>query len=120
MMKTLLAAATTLVALPALADEVRISAPVAAGSLHTDDLALVAYYVPLDDGRVEVTATWLGANSLGDDAEARRLVMPLADGEKVAYSLPGHMDTLFTFARDRDAVTVHSAPAAAAIRNASL
>lgn len=116
MIKTLLAATATLVALPALADEVRMSAPVEAGSLHADDLSLVAYYVPLDDGRLEVTATWLGDAA----TEARRLVLPLADGDEVAFSLPGHMDTLFTFARERDAVTVHSAPAAGAIRNASL
>jgi hypothetical protein len=115
MMKTLLAAAATLVAVPALADEARISAPVEAGSLHSDDLSLVAYYLPLEDGRLEVTATWLA-----DGADARRLVMPMADGDEVAFSLPGHMDTLFTFARDLDAVTVRSAPSALAIRNASL
>lgn len=116
MMKTLLAAAATLVALPALADEVRMSAPIEAGSLHTDDVSLVAYYLPQGDGSLEVTATWLG----DEDAEARRLVMRLADGDEVAFSLPGHMDTLFTFARDLDAVTVRSAPAAVTIRNASL
>lgn len=116
MFKTIIAAAATLAALPALADEVRLSAPVEAGSLHAEGVTLVAYYLPGADDLLEVTATWLG----DEDAEARRLVMRLADGDEVAFSLPGHMETLFTFARDVDAVTVRTDPVAERIRNASL
>ena len=47
--------------------------------------------------------------------------MRLEEGDAVAFSLPGHMDTLFTFSRDFDAVTIGAEPATSgAIRNASL
>ena len=116
MFKSLAVAAATLVALPAAADELRMSRPIEAASLNTDSLALVAYFVPLADDAYEVTATWLG----DEDAEARRLVMRIEDGEKVAFSLPGHLDTLLTFSREFDAVTLSTRPVVAAFRNASL
>ena len=116
MLKTLLAAAATLVALTAFADEVRMSAPIEAGSLATDGIEFVAYYVPRDGDLLEVTATWLGE----EDAEARRLVLGLAEDDSVGFSLPGHMETLFTFTRTFDAVTVRSEPVAPKFRNASL
>lgn len=47
------------------------------------------------------------------------LVMRLDEGDAVAFSLPGHAGTLYTFSRDLDAVTVRAEPAAA-IRSASL
>lgn len=114
--KSLLAVAATFAALPAVADEARMSAPIEAASLSTGAIALVAYYVPLADDGFQVTATWLG----DEDAEPRRLVMRLDEGDAVAFSLPGHMDTRFTFSRDFEAVTVRVEPVAAAVRNASL
>jgi hypothetical protein len=116
MTRTILAAIAAFAALPALADEVRLAAPIEAGSLRTDDVSLVAYFVPAGDDLVEVTATWLG----DDDTEPRRLVMGLADGDEVGFALPGHLDTLFTFSRSSDAVTVDAKPVAEKIRNASL
>jgi hypothetical protein len=55
-LEPLLVAAATLAALPAFGDEVRMSAPVEAGSLSSGDIALVACYVPLADDAVTVRA----------------------------------------------------------------
>ena len=117
MLKMLLAVVATAAAIPAFAEEIRVSAPIEAGSLSVDGVAVVAYYRPLADDAFELTVTWLGE----DDAEASRLAMRLEEGDAVAFSLPGHMDTLFTFSRDFDAVTIGAEPATSgAIRNASL
>lgn len=116
MFKTLLAAAATLVAVPVLADEVRMSAPIEAGSLDLGDLTLVAYYTLKGADSFEVTAVWLG----DEDAEPSRLVMLLNEGDEVAFSLPGHADTRFTFAREFDAVAVRAEPMAETVRSASL
>lgn len=119
-LRSILAAAALAATAPAFADEVRMSAPIEAGSLTGGGVALVAYYVPLADDAFEVTATWLGA----DDAEPSRLVMRLEDGDAVSFSLPGHLDTRLTFARAFETVTLRAEPAAAvaprALRNASL
>ena len=116
MIKTLLAAAAAAAALPALAGEARMSAPIEAGTVASNGVTLVAYYLPLEDESYEVTATWLGE----EDAEARRLVMRLDAGDDVTFALPGHLETLYTFSRALDAVTVRAAPAHEAIRNARL
>jgi len=117
MLKSLLTAAVVAgAALPAFADEVRMTRPIQAGSLATDEISLVAYYVPLAGDGYEVTATWLGA----DEAEAHRLVMRLAEGDSVSFALPGHPEALFTFSRESDTVSVSAEPAAETIRSASL
>jgi hypothetical protein len=46
--------------------------------------------------------------------------MRLDDGDVVSFALPGHPDTRFSVARDFDAVTVTSMPAARPDRTASL
>jgi hypothetical protein len=116
MLKALLASAVTVMALPALADDIRTTQPIEAGSLATDDLSLVAYFVPLADDGYEVTATWIGV----DDTEARRLVMRLDEGDNVSFSLPGYEDTLFTFNREFDALNISAEPVISSVRNASL
>lgn len=116
MMKTLFTAAAMLVAVPVLADEVRMSAPIEAGSLDVRGLALVAYYTPVGDDAFEVTATWIG----DEDTEPSRLVMVLAEGDEVAFALPGHADTMLTFTREFEAVAVRAEPAGGELRNASL
>lgn len=121
MLKTTIAVALAAIALPvvtlpALAGEVRTATPIEATALTTDDLQMVAYFVPAGDDRYEVTATWLDA----DDDDARRLVLSLDDGDRVSFALPGNEDTVFTFAREIDAVTISSKPAGGAFRNASL
>lgn len=104
-------------ALPAFAGEALMTRPIEAGSIATEDLNLVAYYVPAqEDGFVEVTATWAPT----DGGAAHRLVMRMADGDAVTFSLPGHMDTSFTFAREEDVVRVSSTPVTPRFKAASL
>lgn len=121
MLKTAIAVAFAALALPAVtlpafAGEVRTTTPIEAKSLVSDDLQMVAYFVPLANDRYEVTATWIDA----DDAAAHRLVLVLGEGDRVNFALPGNGETLFTFAREIDAVTISSRSVAAEFRNASL
>lgn len=111
-----LAAAAPVLAGEARADEALMVQPIQAASLTTETVNLIAYYVPLADEGYEVTVTWLGA----EDAEASRLQMRLADGDRVTFSLPGHPEMRFTFARTLDVVAISSAPIAAPTRTASL
>lgn len=108
--------AAALAAAPAFADDALMTRPIEAGSLATADLNLVAYYVPTVDAGFEVTATWIAV----DGSEPSRLVMRLEDGDQVSFSLPGHMDMLFTFSREDEVVRVSSAPVTPRFEAASL
>ena len=116
MLRSALLLALAAVATPVLADEVLLARPIEAGSVAADGLSLVAYYVALPDDGFAVTATWLGA----DDAEPSRLTLRLAEGDSASFSLPGHLGTRLTFARDVDAVTVTAVPVEMRDRSASL
>jgi len=85
-----------------LADEATVGRPIEAGSLHGGRLNMVAYYVPVDGDRLEVTATFAPKGG-GDPL---RVVMALADGDKVAFSMPGYQDSLYAFSRSGEKVTV--------------
>lgn len=117
--RTLLAvaAAASAFALPAVADEVRLTAPIEAGTIAEEGIDLVAYYTRAQDGAYVVTATWV---SNGDATAPRRLVMQLLPGEGTTFSLPGHEETSFSFGRTGDVVSITSAPAPAWKRTASL
>lgn len=116
MLKALVTFALATAALPAFAGEVRTTTPMQAQSIATPAVDMVAYFVPVDGEGYEVTATWLGA----EDDGPSRLVMRLADGDRVSFALPGHKDTLYTFERDFDAVTISAEPVESEIRSASL
>jgi hypothetical protein len=89
---------------PAIAEEATIGRPIEGGSLHEGHLDMVAYYVPVDGDRLEVTATF--APKTGGDP--LRVVMRLADGDSVAFSMPGHQDSLYAFSRSGEEVKVSS------------
>ena len=89
-------------ATPAFAEEASIGRPIEGGSLHEGHLDLVAYYVPVDGNLMEVTATF--APKTGGDP--LRVVMGLADGDSVAFSMPGHQDSLYAFSRSGKEVTI--------------
>ena len=91
-------------ATPAFAEEVTIGRPIEGGSLHEGRLDMVVYYVPVDGDLLEVTATF--APKTGGDP--LRVVMGLADGDSVAFSMPGHQDSLHAFSRSGEDVTVSS------------
>ncbi len=116
MLKTVLALTLAAAAAPALAGEVRTATPFEAKTIATPSVQMVAYFAPVDADGYEVTATWLGA---GDETPAR-LVLRLDDGDAVRFTLPGHADTDFTFARRVDAVTITTTPAADALRGAGI
>ena len=78
--------------------------PIEAGSLHEGQLDMVVYYVPVDGGLLEVTATF--APKTGGDP--LRIVMGLADSDSVAFSMPGHEDSLYAFSRSGEEVTASS------------
>jgi len=94
--------AALFLATPALADEATVGRPIEAGSLHEGRLDMVAYYVPVDGDRLEVTATFAPKGG-GDPL---RVVMGLADGDKVAFSMPGYQDSLYAFSRSGGRVKV--------------
>jgi hypothetical protein len=87
---------------PALAEDATVGRPIEGGSLHEGGLDMVVYYVPVDGGRLEVTATFAPKGG-GDPL---RVVMGLADGDSVAFSMPGHQDSLYAFSRSGEKVTV--------------
>jgi hypothetical protein len=87
---------------PAFAEEATIGRPIAGGSLHEGHLDMVVYYVPVDGDLLEVTATF----ALKTGGDPLRVVMGLADGDSVAFSMPGHQDSFYAFSRSDEEVTV--------------
>jgi hypothetical protein len=94
--------AALFLATPALSEEVTIGRPIEGGSLHEGRLDMVAYYVPVGDDLLEVTATF-APKGAGDPL---RVVMGLADRDAVAFSVPGYQDSLYAFSRSGEEVTV--------------
>ena len=96
--------AALFLATPAFAEEATIGRPIEGGSLHEGHLDMVVYYVPVDGDLLEVTATF--APKTGGDPQ--RVVMGLADGDSVAFSMPGRRGSLYAFSRSGEEVTVSS------------
>ncbi|CAH2406587.1 hypothetical protein [Mesorhizobium escarrei] len=96
--------AALFLATPTFAEEATIGRPIEAGSLHEGHLDMVVYYIPVEGHLLEVTATF--APKIGGDPQ--RVVMGLADGDSVAFSMPGHRGPLYAFSRAGDEVTVSS------------
>jgi hypothetical protein len=94
--------AALFLATPAFAEEVTIGRPIDGGSLHEGRLDMVVYYVPVDGDLLEVTATFAPKGG-GDPL---RVVMGLADGDSVAFSMPGYQDSLYAFSRSGEEVSV--------------
>jgi hypothetical protein len=93
--------AALFLATPALSEEATIGRPIEGGSLHEGHLDMVVYYVPVDGDLLEVTATFAPK----DAGDPLRVVMGLADGDSVAFSMPGYQDTLYAFSRSGEEVT---------------
>jgi hypothetical protein len=96
--------AAVALATPALAEDVTVGRPIEGAVLHQGRLDMVVYYVPVAGDLLEVTAT-LAPKGGG---EAQRVVMGLADGDSVAFAIPGYQDALYAFSRKGAAVMVSS------------
>src|SRR5687767_8617503 len=96
--------AALFLATPAFAGEATIGRPIEGASLHEERLDMVVYYVPVDGDLLEVTATFAPKGG----GEPLRVVMALADGDSVAFSMPGHQDSRYAFSRSGEEVTVSS------------
>jgi hypothetical protein len=96
--------AAMFLATPVFAEEATVARPIQASSLHEGNLDMVAYYVPVNGGLLEVTATFAPKNG----GDPQRVVMGLADGDSVAFSMPGHRDALYAFSRSGEEVKVSS------------
>jgi hypothetical protein len=96
--------AALFLATPAFAEEATIGRPIQGGSLHEGRLDMVFYYVPADGDLLQVTATFAPKTGGGP----LRVVMGLADGDSVAFSMPAHRDSLYAFSRSGEKVMVSS------------
>ncbi|MGP3699675.1 hypothetical protein [Rhodobacter sp. NSM] len=111
-MKTILAAtaiATATLASSALAGEITLNAPMQARSLHDGALDLVAYRSDLEDGGFEVTAAFRARTP---SAEPQLIRMRLEDQDRVQFSMPSDLRTVYTFARAEGQVTIAAEPVA--------
>ena len=88
---------------PAQAEEVTISQAIAAGSLHDGPLDMVAYWIEVADDALELTATF---RDRATDDEPMRIVMPMQDRDALAFSMPGYEDSLYSFARSGQEISI--------------
>jgi len=87
----------------ALANDIALTAPLEASSLHAGRLDMVAYRTDLPDGAYEVTAVFRARN---DWDQPQRVMMRLEDRDEVHFSMPSDPQTLYTFAASFGAVTI--------------
>lgn len=107
MPKIILAAFATLaLTAPAFAENVVLTEPLQAASLHIGGSDMVAYHTRLDDGAVEVTAMYRPHGM----KTPQRVMMQLNDHDEVSFSLPFDLSTSYTFARVGDTVTISGTP----------
>uniref|UniRef100_A4WZI1 Uncharacterized protein n=2 Tax=Cereibacter TaxID=1653176 RepID=A4WZI1_CERS5 len=110
-MKNLLAVTAAALALASSvsAGELVLDAPMQARSLHEGALDLVAYRNDLADGGMEVTAAFRARTPSGEPQVVKML---LQDQDRVQFSMPSDLRTIYTFARVGDRVTVGAEPVA--------
>ncbi len=95
------AAALSVTALSAHADQITLTSPLAGASLHAGDVDMSVYWTDVETG-YEVVATYLEA----DAVTPAQMTLVLVDGDAVTFSLPGRLDHSYKFARTGAAVTV--------------
>ena len=96
---TFLTAATTF---SAHADTIVLSAPMAGGTVHTDDVDMSVYWTPSDEA-FEVVALYV---PVGADTAPQKLQMRLDNGDSVTFGLPGFDGATYNFERNADSLTV--------------
>jgi hypothetical protein len=93
--------AATLLAAPAVAEQVTLAAPIQARSLHEGPLDMVLYYLPVAGSLLEVTGTYAPKGP----GKARRFVMALSDGDVISFAMPGYPQATYRFGRAGATVT---------------
>ena len=86
---------------PALGEEAIMTRSLQAASLHMGPLDMVSFWVPLEDGGYEMTATFRARRA---EALPMRVVMRLDDGDSASFAMPNFTDALYSFARSGDVV----------------
>ena len=115
MFRTLAAVALAAAAsAPALADQMTMDRAIQAASLHDGPLDMVAYYRPAPDGALEVTATFAPRTVSMMAAAPTRMLVALAEGDDIAFAIPGYPQAIYRFARAGETVTVSVRPVAVA------
>ena len=76
----------------AFAEESVMHRPIEAASLHQGPLDMVAYFQSGDADALVVTSTFLERDAAA--APPMRIVMALADGDDVAFAMPGFQRSL--------------------------
>lgn len=97
------AMALGLMSAPAAADTMVLRAPLQAATVKAGALDMVAYYRELEGDVMEVTATFAESDGF---YRSTRVVMGLAKGAGVAFSVPGYPETLYRVSRRGDALRV--------------
>lgn len=100
------AALLAFAATTAYGDEITLNAPMEGATMHDGGIDMTVYWIDVGTG-FEVTATYTPQ----DTYAPARMVMLLADGDKVTFSLPGHKSIVYSFSRDGQDVRVMSNPA---------
>ena len=95
---------------PAFAEQMTMNRAIEAASLHDGPLDMVAYFVPAAHDTLEVTATFAPHHGNARSDEPMRIVMGLADGDQVAFAMPGYQEALYRFTRSGETVTVSVLP----------
>lgn len=108
--RAVIAAAIAFLPAAAQADQIALTAPMQAASLHEGGIDMVVYYLPRA-GHFEVVATYVTGTAPGTGPAApRRLRMGLAEGDATRFSLPGQAQVTYSFARHGDRVEVEAKP----------
>lgn len=103
-----LVAATSLAPVTANAGEIVLKAPLQGRTLQDNGLDMSVYFTKTGANGYDVVALYVTKES---PADPQRLRMRLMEGESASFSLPGHMDKFFKFARTGTGVSVTSGPA---------
>lgn len=86
--------------------DVVLDTELAARSLHTETVDMVAFYLETNAG-MELTVTYIVRNKA---EEPQRMQMLLNDGDVITCALPCLPQTQYTFARSGDKITIDAAP----------
>lgn len=107
----MVASVAGLAAVPALADEIALTAPMQGATLHEGGIDMSVCFLDLD-ATYKVVATYVDIASGHDPA---RLRMGLADGDAVHFSRPGLRHVYYGIAREGGVVRVSAEPAVAEV-----